>query len=125
AKAAKKAGRVAAEGTTLIEVEGNQAVILEVNCETDFVTKNDTFKELTTALAKHILKHQPTQLEEALKQTMEGHEETVEEHINNVVASIGEKISLRRFEVLNKSNDGAFGAYLHMGGRIGALVVLE
>ncbi|MGG3843130.1 translation elongation factor Ts [Anoxybacillus kestanbolensis] len=124
AKAAKKADRIAAEGTTLIEVDGNTAVILEVNSETDFVAKNEGFKTLVKELADHLLKHKPTTVEEALQQKMDNGA-TVEEHINAAIAKIGEKITLRRFAVVEKSDNAAFGAYLHMGGRIGVLTVLE
>src|SRR5699024_7810952 len=124
AQAAKKAGRVAAEGTTFIEINGNDAVLLEVNCETDFVTKNDTFKKLTADLAKHIVTNKTESLETALQQKMDNGK-TIEEYINSVVATIGEKITLRRFTVLTKSDQAIFGSYLHMGGNIGALTVLE
>ncbi|HLR07956.1 MAG TPA: translation elongation factor Ts [Bacillota bacterium] len=125
AKAAKKADRVAAEGTTHIEVDNNNAVIMEVNCETDFVTKNDQFKQLVAELAKHILEHKPANVEEALQQPFQNSEETVEAYINSAIAKIGEKISLRRFTLLSKTDDDTFGAYLHMGGRIGVLTLLE
>ncbi|WP_297989800.1 translation elongation factor Ts [Anoxybacillus sp.] len=124
AKAAKKADRIAAEGTTLIEVDGNIAVILEVNSETDFVAKNEGFKTLVKELAAHLLKHKPATVEEALQQKMDNGA-TVEEHINAAIAKIGEKITLRRFAVVEKDDNAAFGAYLHMGGRIGVLTVLE
>lgn len=123
AKAAKKADRIAAEGLTNIAVEGNNAVILEVNSETDFVAKNEGFQTLTKELAAHILAAKPTTVEEALAQTMAGGT-TVEEYINAAIAKIGEKLTLRRFEVLAKEDGDAFGAYLHMGGRIGVLTVL-
>src|SRR5690625_2511047 len=71
AKAAKKAGRIAAEGSTHIEVNQNEAVLLEVNCETDFVTKNTTFQTLLTDLGKHLVTKKPNNLEEALQQTMD------------------------------------------------------
>lgn len=125
AQAAKKAGRIAAEGTAHIEVNVNDAVLLEVNCETDFVTKNEQFQQLVKDLGNHLVTKKPANLEEALGQKMEGKEETVEEHINNAIATIGEKITLRRFAILNKTDNDAFGAYLHMGGRIGTVVVLE
>ncbi|WP_461200458.1 translation elongation factor Ts [Anoxybacillus sp. TBDG-1] len=124
AKAAKKADRIAAEGTTLIEVDGNAAVILEVNSETDFVAKNEGFKTLVKELADHLLKHKPATVEEALQQKMDNGA-TVEEHINAAIAKIGEKITLRRFAVVEKDDHAAFGAYLHMGGRIAVLTVLE
>jgi len=125
AQAAKKAGRIAAEGSTQIITSGNDAVLLEVNCETDFVTKNETFKTLLNELGEHLVAKKPNDMEEALKQTMDSQNVTVEEHINDAVATIGEKISLRRFAVLSKSDSDVFGAYLHMGGTIGALAVLE
>ncbi|APC48604.1 translation elongation factor Ts [Virgibacillus halodenitrificans] len=125
AKAAKKADRIAAEGSTYIAVEGNSAVLLEVNCETDFVTKNDQFKQLLSELGSHIVKHQPETVEEALQQKLHGEGDTVETYINSAVAKIGEKISLRRFTVVNKTDNDVFGEYLHMGGRIGVLTLLE
>ncbi|WP_042223746.1 translation elongation factor Ts [Oceanobacillus manasiensis] len=124
-KAAKKADRIAAEGSTYIEVVGNSAVLLEVNCETDFVVKNDQFKNLLSELGKHIVNQKPTTLEEALQQELHGNGDTVETFINSTVATIGEKISLRRFTVLTKTDNDAFGSYLHMGGRIGVLSLLE
>src|SRR5699024_2191416 len=125
AQAAKKADRIAAEGTTYITVNENDAVLVEVNCETDFVTKNENFQTLVENLGNHILVNKPASVEEALTQTMEGASETVEETINNAVAQIGEKLTLRRFTQLSKNDGDVFGSYLHMGGRIGALVLLE
>ncbi|API93915.1 MULTISPECIES: translation elongation factor Ts [unclassified Virgibacillus] len=124
-KAAKKADRIAAEGSAYIQTEGNTAVLLEVNCETDFVTKNDQFKDLLSELATHLLAQKPETVEEALQQTMETTGETVENHIKAAVAKIGEKLSLRRFTVLTKTDNDTFGEYLHMGGRIGVLTLLE
>ncbi|MFD1171893.1 translation elongation factor Ts [Oceanobacillus picturae] len=124
-KAAKKADRIAAEGSTYIEVVDNSAVLLEVNCETDFVTKNDQFKNLLAELGKHIVNQKPETVEEALQQELHGKGDTVETYINSTVATIGEKISLRRFTVLTKTGNDAFGSYLHMGGRIGVLALLE
>src|SRR5690625_3488493 len=83
AQAAKKAGRIAAEGSTYIEVSGNDAVLLEVNCETDFVTKNEKFQTLLKDLGKHLIAKKPNSLEDALKQTMDDNGMTVEEHIND------------------------------------------
>lgn len=125
AQAAKKAGRIAAEGTTFIEVNGNDAVLLEVNCETDFVTKNETFQKLVADLGKELVTSKPADLEAALKQNVEAVGQTVEEYINSAIATIGEKITLRRFALLSKTDADAFGAYMHMGGRIGALTILE
>ncbi|HEO8418985.1 translation elongation factor Ts [Niallia sp. FSL W8-0635] len=124
ASAAKKADRVAAEGSTYIAVEGNEAIILEVNSETDFVAKNEGFQNLVNELAAHLLATKPATVEEAHTSNItEG--TTVEAHINAAIAKIGEKLSLRRFEIKTKTDNDAFGAYLHMGGRIGVLTVLE
>ncbi|WP_453996894.1 translation elongation factor Ts [Bacillus nitroreducens] len=123
AKAAKKGDRVAAEGLTSIEVQGNEAVILEVNSETDFVAKNEGFQALVKELASHLLANKPATVEEALEQKMDNGA-TVAEHVNAAISKIGEKLSLRRFEIVTKEDGDAFGAYLHMGGRIGVLTVL-
>ncbi|MEQ6375355.1 translation elongation factor Ts [Bacillaceae bacterium S4-13-56] len=125
AKAAKKADRIAAEGSANIVVDGNTAVLIEVNCETDFVTKNDQFKTLLEELGQHILSQKPADVEGALNQKLNGEGIPVGEHINSVIAKIGEKISLRRFAILEKGENAAFGAYLHLGGRIGVLTVLD
>lgn len=124
AKAAKKGDRIAAEGLTSIVVNGNDAVILEVNSETDFVAKNEGFQVLVKELADHILANKPESVEAAIEQTM-ANGTKVEEHINAAIATIGEKLSLRRFQVVTKTDADAFGAYLHMGGRISVLSVLE
>ncbi|MCC3357443.1 translation elongation factor Ts [Bacillus sp. REN16] len=123
AKAAKKGDRIAAEGLTSIEVSGNEAVILEVNSETDFVAKNEGFQTLVKELAAHLLAKKPANVEEALEQKMDNGS-TVSEYINAAIAKIGEKLSLRRYEIATKEDGDAFGAYLHMGGRIGVLTVL-
>lgn len=124
ASASKKADRIAAEGTTYILTEGNEAIILEVNAETDFVAKNSQFQELVKSLAEQLLKAKPESLEAALEvKNEEG--ASIAEQISTAVATIGEKITLRRFEIRTKTDADAFGSYLHMGGRIGVLVVLE
>ncbi|MGY3724027.1 translation elongation factor Ts (EF-Ts) [Granulicatella balaenopterae] len=123
AKAAKKADRIASEGTTSVLVEGNTAVIVEINAETDFVAKNDKFQALVALISKAILDNKPATVEEALEV------ETPEGKLSDVIAEattvIGEKITLRRFEIITKSDDDSFGAYLHMGGRIGVITVVE
>ncbi|ATA59569.1 Protein Translation Elongation Factor Ts [Geobacillus stearothermophilus] len=123
AKAAKKADRIAAEGMTYVAAEGNTAVILEVNSETDFVAKNESFQTLVKELAAHLLKQKPASLDEALGQSMDNGA-TVQDYINEAIAKIGEKITLRRFAVVNKADGETFGAYLHMGGRISVLTLL-
>ncbi|MFP3809825.1 MULTISPECIES: translation elongation factor Ts [Bacillus] len=124
AKAAKKADRIAAEGLTIIKTDGNTGVILEVNSETDFVAKNEGFQSLLNELADHLLAAKPATIEEAHASKMENGS-TVEEHITSAIAKIGEKITLRRFSVITKEDNAAFGSYLHMGGRIGVLAVLN
>ena len=122
AKAAKKADRIAAEGLTAFVVDGNGAAIVEVNSETDFVAKNAEFQELVQLVAKTVLAAKPADLEAALKVDVEGKDlETV---IAEKSGKIGEKLSFRRFTVLTKNDDEAFGAYSHMGGKMSALVKL-
>lgn len=123
AKAAKKGDRVASEGLTKIYEEGNKAILLELNSETDFVAKNEQFLELLDKLAENILKSDAKTVEEASAITIDG--ETINDIIINATATIGEKISLRRFEVLTKNDDEQFVNYSHMGGRIGVVVVVK
>lgn len=123
AKSAKKEGRIAAEGLTRCAVEGNTAIVFEVNSETDFVSKNENFLSLLDTLQAAILANKPASLEEALNvQTAEG---TINDLIINATATIGEKISFRRVEVIEKADDEVFGSYMHMGGTISAVVVLK
>lgn len=123
AKAAKKADRIAAEGLASIFTEGNKAVILEVNCETDFVTKNSEFVEMIENIGKAILNSNAQNLDEIMELDVEG--QTVNEYIIAKTAKIGEKLSLRRAMLVEKSDDENFGAYLHMGGKIAVLTVVE
>ncbi len=123
AKAAKKADRIAAEGLTAFAVDNDDAVIIEVNSETDFVSKNQQFKDLVAAIASCVLKNKPATMEEALQCEMDG--ETLNDAIIAATSRIGEKISFRRFAVLTKKENQTFGAYSHMGGRITALVLVE
>lgn len=123
AKAAKKGDRVASEGLTKIYEEGNKAILLELNSETDFVAKNEQFLELLDKLAENILKSGAKTVEDASTITIDG--ETINDIIINATATIGEKISLRRFEILTKNDDEQFVTYSHMGGRIGVVVVVK
>ena len=123
AKAAKKAGRIAAEGATRVAVDGNTAVVFEVNSETDFVAKNEQFIALLDTIQTLLLSSKPKTVEEAMAATVDG--KTLEALITDATATIGEKITFRRFEVVEKSDADAFGAYVHMGGKISALTVLE
>ncbi len=123
AKAAKKEGRIAAEGTTKMIIDGNQAIILEVNSETDFVAKNEKFIAFVDQLANTIMKSNVTDMDSAL--ALSTGEETVSDLIKSAISTIGEKISFRRFQRLTKTDQQVFGSYSHMGGRIACLVVLE
>lgn len=123
AKSAKKESRIAAEGLANIYVNGNKAVIVEVNSETDFVSKNEEFTSMIDTIGNALLNSDVKEIEEAKKiNTSEG---TIEELIVNKTAKIGEKLSLRRFEIVNKSDDEYFGTYIHMGGKIAALTVVK
>lgn len=122
-KAAKKADRVAVEGLSNIIVDGNNAVIYEVNCETDFVSANEKFKALVDVIGKTLINGNTTTLEEALSLPTE--DGTLNDTIINVTATMGEKISLRRFTKLTKTDSQNFGDYIHMGGKIAVLTVIE
>ena len=122
-KAAKKAERIAAEGLSNIYIKGNDAVVVELNSETDFVAKNAEFKELLDKIGNTILENNVTNLEEALNAKCG--DETINDLIVNATAKIGEKISLRRFEKVTKTDSQVFGSYLHMGGKISSLTILE
>lgn len=123
AKAAKKSDRVAAEGLADVEVFGNVAAVVEVNAETDFVAQNAQFKELVKTIASKIAEAKPANVEEALKiSTDKG---TVNDEIIEATQVIGEKITLRRFTLVEKTETQNFGSYLHMGGKIASLVLVE
>ncbi len=118
-KAAKKADRIAAEGLAAIKIDGNTAAIVEVNSETDFVAKNPEFQELVDAILDVVVKNDVKTVEEAL--ACDG--------LNDLVVAktskIGEKLSFRRFEKVTKTDDQSFGSYIHMGGKIAVLTVLN
>ena len=123
AKAAKKAGRVASEGLISVAVSDNNksAAILEVNSETDFVAKGEAFIDFVNKLAKLALKNMPSNIEEFLSQALDTGE-TVDKARENIVAKIGENISVRRVKVV-KAGNGTIGSYEH-GGRIAVLTHL-
>ena len=122
-KAAKKASRIAAEGLAVTLVKGNKAVIVEVNSETDFVAKNEEFKELVETIAKVVLDSDVDNVEDANKLTCDG--KTIEELVIEKTSTIGEKLSFRRFEIVTKEDNQVFGTYSHMGGKIVALTLLD
>lgn len=123
AKAAKKESRIAAEGLAKVVIDGNKAVVVEINAETDFVAKNDKFLALLDETANFILANEPADVEAALAMTYG--EGTLNDAFVNAVATIGEKITLRRFAVVKKNDDEVFGSYTHQGGRIVAVTVLK
>ena len=122
-KAAKKQARIAAEGLALAKVEGNKAVIVEVNSETDFVAKNPEFTGLVNDIASAILNSDVSTVEDAVKLEVNG--TSIENMIVDKTATIGEKLSFRRFELVKKQDNQVFGTYSHMGGKIVTLAVLE
>ena len=124
AKAAKKESRIAAEGLTVGAANDNNAFLFEVNCETDFVTQNEKFKNLITELRDALAFSDCSNYEEALEVKLKDGK-TIAERIVEATATIGEKISFRRFERVTKSDNEVFGIYSHMGGKITVLVVLD
>ena len=122
-KAAKKSDRVAAEGLCSVAIDGNTAVIFELNSETDFVAKNEQVLTLLDKLGKILVANKPASVEAALEIAVDG--VTVNEMLIEATSTIGEKITLRRLTVVEKADNEFFGSYLHMGGRIAALTVVE
>lgn len=122
-KAAKKSDRIAAEGIAKTFTDGNKALIIEVNCETDFVSSNEKFQNFVETIGNAILKSDAKDTESALKvKTDNG---TVEDEIISNTATIGEKLSLRRIEVLEKGDEEVFGTYIHGGGKIAVITKLK
>ena len=117
AKAQAKSSRIAAEGLAGVIVEGNKAVILEVNCETDFVAKGERFHKLVDDTAKETLANGYASIEEA--------KTGVAQLFTDATVAMGEKLDYRRFEIVEKAAGQGFGSYIHMGGKIATLVVLE
>ena len=124
AKAAKKGDRVAAEGMTAVAVKGNRAAIIELNSETDFVAGNAEFNELLSAVANAIVEFAPADVEAALALEVEAGQ-TLNDKIVGTTQITGEKITLRRFTVVEKSDSENFGSYSHLAGSISALVVVD
>ena len=121
AKADKKAGRTAAEGLVAIQVSGQKAAMVEVNCETDFVARREEFQSFADAIAKIVLDNQPADLEALLEMPMDGGS-SIEQTRKELIAKIGENINVRRFVLV--SSEGTLNSYLH-GSRIGVVVALQ
>lgn len=127
AAAAKKAGRIAADGAvgSYIADEGKVGVVVEINCETDFVAKTDDFQNFVTEIAKHIASENPADVDALLAQPFSSEAgSTISDAVTGKVAKIGEKISIRRF-TRYEAADGTTGSYIHMGGKIGVLVNIK
>ena len=122
-KAAKKADRIAAEGLASILVHDNEAVIVEINSETDFVAKNEEFTSMVSTVLEVLMNGNATTVEEALELPCE--DGTLNDLIVNKTAKIGEKLSLRRFAKVSKSDHEFFGEYIHMGGKIAVLTIVD
>ena len=122
-KAAKKADRIAAEGVASILIKGNKAAIVEVNSETDFVAKNEEFTSMVKTILETIIDTDVKTVEDALK--LDCGEGSINDLIIAKTAKIGEKLSLRRFEIVTKSDSEEFGEYIHMGGKIAVLITVD
>ena len=126
AKAAKKSGRIAAEGLveTYISEDGKIGVVVEVNAETDFVAKNEEFRNFVTDVAKQVAKENPTDVDALLNQkSIAEPDKTVGEVLTNKIATIGENMSIRRFERFETNN--LLESYIHGDGKIAVLVEIE
>ena len=123
AKAGKKEARIAAEGLAEVFIKGNKAVIIEINAETDFVSKNDEFKELLKNVGETVLNSDAKTLEEA--NALPFGEGTIKDLIVDKTAKIGEKLDFRRVAVIEKKRGEHFGSYLHMGGKIAVVSVIK
>ena len=119
AKADKKASRIAAEGIVACYVEGNVGVLIEINCESDFVAKNPRFTEIANEIAKVVVKANPANVEALLASEIEG-AANVEEYLKSQIAVIGEKIAVRRFTRYETA--GFVESYIHLGGKLGVML---
>jgi len=127
ASAANKAGRATKEGvvTALIHGEGNVGVLLEVNCETDFVARTEQFKKFVAELTGHILKNKPKTLDELMAQTT-ATGKTIQVALQETIATLGENMGIRRFERFDAASDGKglVSSYIHGEGKVGVLLDL-
>ncbi len=122
-KAAKKASRVAAEGICSVKTNGNKAIIFELNCETDFVAKNEKFISLVNKIGDALLESEATTEEEAKEVKIDG--KPLKEFLLEQVSAIGENLTFRRFSAFTKEDNQLFGEYIHMGGKIAVLTILN
>ena len=122
AAASKKAGRVTAEGAVVAHVENNTGALVEVNCETDFVGRNEIFQRFAGEVAEAVTKSQANSVDEFLAEKWPGSDETVAQKVSERIASIKENISIRRFARYDAPQAGVIGTYIHGGGKIGVMV---
>jgi elongation factor Ts len=122
AAASKKAGRVTAEGTIAAHVEDNIGVLVEVNCETDFVGRNENFRNFAQDVAKVIAQSKANSVDELLNEKWPGSDDTVGTKVAEQISSIKENISIRRFARYESPADATIGTYIHGGGKIGVMV---
>jgi elongation factor Ts len=122
AAAGKKAGRVTAEGTIAAHVSGNIGVLVEVNCETDFVGRNENFRGFAQQVAEVIAQSKAETVDQLLGETWPGSSEPVSQKVAEQIASIKENISIRRFARYEATDQASIGTYIHGGGKIGVMV---
>ena len=122
AAASKKAGRVTAEGAVVALIVGDIGVLVEVNCETDFVGRNENFRNFAEDVAKAVAQSKAANVEEFLNENWPGSDETVSQKVSGQIASIKENISIRRFARYQAPQEAVIGTYIHGGGKIGVMV---
>lgn len=125
AKAEKKSINKATEGVTKVVISGNNAIIAELNCQTEQVADLEDFNDLFTKILETILKHQPKTIEEVLMLKADGSSESLNDKIRFAIAKLGENIVLNRFQYLSKNSDEVFGSYIHGGGKYSGLVIIK
>jgi elongation factor Ts len=125
ATAQKRAGKAAKEGIIVTKVSDDYklGIILEVNCETDFVARGNDFVNFANTTADVVMKHQPTDVEQLLNLKADDNK-SISSHLNDLTAKIGEKIDVRRFNII-RTNDGLVSAYTHLGSKIGVLIEMN
>jgi elongation factor Ts len=122
AAAGKKAGRITAEGAVTAYVDGKIGVLVEVNCETDFVGRNENFQRFTQEVAKTVAKSKAASVDELLAENWPGTDEPVSQKVAEQIAAIKENITIRRFARYEAPENATIGTYIHAGGKIGVMV---
>ncbi len=125
AKQEKKAARTAAEGVAWLKAEGNKAVLIEINCETDFVANSDPFRALVSKVTDLVFNNEPATKEEALALIDPETNKSLNDLFVDAGIKLGEKLDFRRFAVVHKEDDEFFGPYIHMKGKVAVVVVVK